>query len=177
MSGCCREALPVVQEWSRDPTGCPGTPSGRPVVFDWPSRMSGSGREAFPDVREWSGGPLGCSEVVERPSRISGVAWRPSQNSGSGRQTLPDVRVWTKCAPGSLGGGKRLSGCPGVVQSPYVCPGEFGRPSRMSGSGRETLPDIRSSLEALLKFWEWSIDPPGCPSVDGMPSRMSGIGQ
>ena len=44
--------------------------------------------------------------------------------------------------------------------------GVVGRPSRMSGSGREALPNIR----------EWSGGPPGCPGVVGKPSRMSAIG-
>ena len=39
------------------------------------------------------------------------------------------------------------------------------RPSRMSGSGRDALPDV----------WEWSGCPPGCPGVVEMPLRMSGM--
>ena len=49
-----------------------------------------------------------------------------------------------------------------------------GRPVRISGSGRESLPD----------FWEWSGDHPGCPGdpfgcprVVGRPSRISGSGR
>ena len=42
--------------------------------------------------------------------------------SGNGRVDLPDVREWSGGHPG----------CPGVV----------GRPTRMSESGRETLPDV-----------------------------------
>ena len=42
--------------------------------------------------------------------------------------------------------------------------GVVGRPSRMSGSGREALPDVR----------EWSGGPPGCLGVVGRTSRMSG---
>ena len=38
--------------------------------------------------------------------------------------------------------------------------------TRMSGNGREALPDVR----------EWSGGPPGCPGVVGMPSRMSRSG-
>ena len=45
MTGSVREALPVVREWSRGPTGCPG------MVWRL-FRMSGSDREALPDVRE-----------------------------------------------------------------------------------------------------------------------------
>ena len=38
-------ALPDVQEWSGDPSGCPG-------VVGRLSQMSLSGRDALPDVRE-----------------------------------------------------------------------------------------------------------------------------
>ena len=99
-----------------------------------PSRMSGSGRDALPDVRQLSRGPTGCPAVVGTPSRLS----------GSGREALPNVREWSGCPPGCQGvvgvalpevrewsGG--LPGCSGVV----------GRTSRMSGSGREALPDVQ----------------------------------
>ena len=43
--------------------------------------------------------------------------------SGSGRESLPDVLEWSGGPPG----------CPGVV----------GKTSRMSGSGREILLDVR----------------------------------
>ena len=82
MSGCWREALLVLREWSGDPTGCPEAPSGRPVVVGCPSRMFESGREAFPNVRKWSGGPPGCPGVVRSPSLKSGSGW----------EALPDVR-------------------------------------------------------------------------------------
>ena len=45
MSRRGRETLPDVQEWLRDPYGCP-------VVVGKLSRMSLSGREALLDVRE-----------------------------------------------------------------------------------------------------------------------------
>ena len=62
MSGCAREALPHVWEWTGGTPGCPGVDgrtsrmsgSGREVI-----PMSGSGWKALPDVREWSGGPPG----------------------------------------------------------------------------------------------------------------------
>ena len=41
------------------------------------------------------------------------------------------------------------------------------RPSRMSGSCREALPDVQ----------KWSGGPPGCPGVVGRPYRMSGSGR
>ena len=62
----------------------------------------------------------------------------------------------------------------------------------MSGSGRESLPDIRrcsggppgcpivvetTSRMALTNIQEWSGRPSECPRVFGRPSRMSGIGQ
>ena len=52
MSGCGREALQGVREWSGGLPGCSG-------VVGRPSRMTGSGREAILDDREWSGDPPG----------------------------------------------------------------------------------------------------------------------
>ena len=67
MSSSCREALPVVREWSGDPTECPAvvrSPPGCLGVVGRLSQMSrspygmiGSGREALLNVREWSAGP------------------------------------------------------------------------------------------------------------------------
>ena len=53
--------------------------------------------------------------------------------SGSGRMTLPDFREW-------LGG---PPGCPGVVGRHSWMSRSGGRPSRMSGSGQESLPDVK----------------------------------
>ena len=77
--------------------------------------------------------------------------------SGITQETFPEVRkalsdVW-ECSEGPPG----TLGCPGVV----------GRPSQMSGSGRETLPDVR----------EWSGGPLECPGVVRSSSRMAGSGQ
>ena len=44
----------------------------------------------------------------------------------------------------------------------------------MTGSGRETLPDVRESLPDVQ---EWSGGPPECPGVVGMPTRMTGSGR
>ena len=55
MSGSCREALPVVREWSGDPNRYPvvvGRPSLMSGSFGRPSQMSGSCREALSKVRE-----------------------------------------------------------------------------------------------------------------------------
>ena len=87
---------------------------------------------------------------------------------------LEDVREWSGGPPG--------------------CPGVFGRPSRMSGCGRETLGDVRESLsdagsgretprmsrssrEAFPDVREWSGGPPKCPGLVGWPFRMSGSGR
>ena len=43
MSGNGREDLPDVPEWSGSPHGCPGAPSGCPVVVGRPTEMSLSG--------------------------------------------------------------------------------------------------------------------------------------
>ena len=74
--------------------------------------------------------------------------------SGSARESLSDVRKWLRGPPGFSG----------VVV----------RPSRMSGSGREVLPDFRSGREALSNVREWSGGPPRSPRVAGRPSQMSG---
>ena len=62
------------------------------------------------------GSPLGFLGVVETNSRMS----------GRGREALQDVRVW-------LGDSRE---CPGVVERPSRISGS---PSRMSGSGRDSL--------------------------------------
>ena len=94
-----QEALSVVQEWSGDPSECPGCHTGFPGVVGRPSLMSGRGQETFPNNREWLGGPPGCPGVVGRPSWMSGSGWESLQEvwevlwmSGSCRETLLDVR-------------------------------------------------------------------------------------
>ena len=52
---------------------------------------------------------------------------------GSGRESLLNVRVWSGGPPG--------------------CLGEVGRPSRMSGSSQEALPNV---WESLSNVCEWS---------------------
>ena len=65
--------------------------------------------------------------------------------SGSGWDAVSVVRAWSE----------DTSGCPVVVVVSPGCPGEVGRPSRMSGRGRETLPDVSERWEVLLDVWEW----------------------
>ena len=77
--------------------------------------------------------------------------------SGIGREAFPDVREWSG----------RPRGCPGVV----------GRPSRMSGNGREALRMSGIGRKALQDDHEWSRGSPGCPGLVGRPSRMSGSGR
>ena len=50
-------------------------------------------------------------------------------------------------------------------------------PFRLSGSGWETLPDVREWWKALPDVREWSGNPPGCPGVIGKPSQMYGSGR
>ena len=69
--------------------------------------------------------------------------------SGSGREALPNVREWS-------GGPPR---CPGVVVKPSRM---SGRPVRMSGSGREAIPDAQETISDIR---EWLVGPPGCPGV------------
>ena len=65
------------------------------------------------------------------------------QRSGSRRKALPDVRELSGVSPG--------------------CPREVGRPSLISGRGRETILDVQERLE----------DPPRHSGLVGTPSRMS----
>ena len=80
--------------------------------------------------------------------------------SESGWEALPDIVV-------------RSGGPPG-------CPGGFGRPSRMSCSGLETLLDVWKALPDVWKVLSyvrvWAGGPPGRSRVVGRPSRMSGSG-
>ena len=89
--------------------------------------MCRRGREALPDVQEWSGGHLGCPGVVGWPSRMSRSGW----------EALLDVQ--------QLQGGPPV--CPGVVGRPSQMSGSNGRPYRMSGSCRESLPE------------DWAVSP------------------
>ena len=52
-----------------------------------------------------------------------------------------------------------------------------GWPSRLSGSGREALPDVSVWSRGPPNVKEWSEGLPGCPGVVGRPSRMSGSGR
>ena len=83
----------------------------------------GSGWEALPDVQELAGVPHGCPRVGGRPSRVS----------ESVREVLTDVREWSRGPPG----------CPAVVGRPSQLSGSGGWPSRISGCGRETLPNVQ----------------------------------
>ena len=64
-----------------------------------------------------------------------------------------------------------------MVERPPRYPGEVGSPSRMSGSGRESLTDVRERSETLPDVQDWSGIPSGCPGVVGRPSRMTGSGR
>ena len=52
-----------------------------------------------------------------------------------------------------------------------------GRPSRRSGSGRETFPVGREWSEALRVGLEWSRGPPEGPGLVRMPSRRARSGR
>ena len=77
---------------------------------------------------------------------------------GSHRENLPnvwkylmDMQEWSRDSPG----------CLGVVGVPPDVQGAVGRPSRMFGSGRESIPDVREWWESLPDFLEMSGEPPG----------------
>ena len=74
---------------------------------------------------------------------------RLSQRSASGGETLPEVRNWSVDL---LGGPEVFRDHPGGVElvgRPPKDPEVVWRPSRMTGSGRETLPEVQ----------KWSGDP------------------
>ena len=75
--------------------------------------MSGSGRKGYPE----------CPGVVSRPSRMVGSGGRPLEISGSCRENLRDGRKLSRGPPGY--------------------PADVERPSQISGSGLETLLDLR----------------------------------
>ena len=140
---------PDVHEWSEDATGCPG-------VVEYHYRMFGIGQETLPNGREWLRGSPKYARVVRRPSRKFGSVREAHSNV---RETLPNFREWSRGPPEGAEWSANLSKCPG---GPPGCLGLVGRPSRMSKSDRETLPDV----------WEWSGHPPKCPGEVGRPSRM-----
>ena len=82
--------------------------------------------------------------------------------SGSGWEVLSNVREWSGNPPR----------CPRVIERSSEMSGSVWEASRMSGSCREDLPDVR---EALLYVRERSGVPPGSLGVVGRPSRMSNI--
>ena len=102
------------------------------------------------------------------------MAGRYSRMSGSARDALPDVRGEVGMPSRKIGSGLEAlldvrKALPDVREwsgGPSGCPGEVGRPFRMSGSGRKPFPDIQ----------EWLGDPPGSLRVVGRPSQMSGNG-
>ena len=128
-------------------------------MFGSPYRMSSSGQLALPDVREWSAVPSGCPGVVGRPIRIF----------GSGRKTLQHVQKWSGGPPK----------CPGVFGRPSLmslsgrkpfwmfgsCREALrisGRPSWLSGSDWETLPNVREALPDVQKNWKMPSDVREC---------------
>ena len=98
-----------------------GRPSRRPEVVGRPSRRFGSNRETIPEVRKWSGDHPGGPEVVGDPPEGSEVVRRPSRRL----EVVGD-------SPEGLE----------LVESPFRGVELVGRPTRRSGTGRETLPEI-----------------------------------
>ena len=85
---------------------------------------------------------------------------------GSGRKALTNVREWSR-------GAYR---CSRVVAVGHPgCPGVVGRPSRMSRSGWEALPENREWSGGLPDVWEWLGGPPGCPRVVERPPGCLGV--
>ena len=91
------------------------------------------------------------------------------------RETLPDVPEWWE----DLTDIREWSG------GPPKCQGVVGRPSRISGSGREACWMAGSGWKALPNVQELSGEPPGWPGVrktltnirkwSGVPPRYPGV--
>ena len=79
---------------------------------------------------------------------MSGSGLESLPDDRGGREALTDVQEWWKALPD-------------VQEVSWMC----GRPSRLSGSGWETIPNV---WEALLDIREWSEGPPGSPEVVGI---------
>ena len=114
------------------------------------------------------------SGVVGSPSR---KFRRPSWRSSNGRDTLPDdSEGWE-----ALLDVRQLSGVSlECAEGPPNCPGVVGWPFRMSVSGWETLLNVweasrmfGSGRETLLDVRECSEGPLRCPRVVGRLSRKS----
>ena len=67
------------------------------------------------------------------------------------RETHPEVREGSRDPPGGLG--------------------RVWRPTRRSGKGLETNPEVREGLGTHLEVWEVLVDPPGGPGRVGRPTR------
>ena len=85
------------------------------------------------------------------------MAGRPSRSAGRCQDTLPECRKVTGHPPG--------------------VPEGVGTPSQWSGTGRETLMEVRTGQETLPEVQKWSGDPPGGPEVVGRLSRRFGTGR
>ena len=108
-----------------------------------PTQWCGSGRETLPKVRKWLEDSSGGPQVVGDPPRSVEVVRRPCQRFGSGRQTLPEVPNWSVTLPGPRKWSGDPHGSPEEVGDPPEGVEVVGRPSRRSGSGCETLPEIQ----------------------------------
>ena len=62
-------------------------------------------------------------------------------------------------------------------RDPTRGPGVVGKPSRMTGSSRETMPEVGDGCEALPEGREWSGGPTRGPRVVGTPSILAGSGR
>ena len=85
---------------------------------------------------------------------------RPSRMYGNGRETLPEVRKWSKVLPETVTGRGTHTEVLKWSGDPPRDPEELRRHSRMSGSGRKPSRISRTGWETLPDVWNWSGDPP-----------------
>ena len=133
--------------------------------------MSGRRRETLPDVQEWWVVPPGSLGVVGGPSQMSEIGRVASKAS----RMFGSVREWSG---GPLGCPSVSRICREAFSDVRECLGVVGRPSRMSGSGWESLHGCPSVVGSPARIYEsgredlpdvrkWSGGPPGCPGVSG----------
>ena len=105
--------------------------------------------------------------MVGTHSRMSLMGGRLSRMSERGRVAIPNVREWLGDPAEYLKVVGSSPGCPGVLGRPAGCSGVVWKPSRMAGSGRDVLQNVREWLGGSLRY----------PGVVGRPFQMYGSGR
>ena len=92
----------------------------------------------LPEVREGLGTFQEIQDESEDPTGYPGRVGGHFLRSKMGRGTLLEVRVWSRDPSAGWDGSEDHHGGPRWVRGPSRSPGLVERPTRRSGSGRET---------------------------------------